>query len=196
MRPIPIVFHLGPLQIHTYGIGLAITFVFAGWYLQKRFRDAGEPWEWVGAGVVWIVLAALVGARVVHVVANWSFYAHRPGEIALVWHGGLSSFGGLLFGVPVGLLLVHRHVPEMSVARALDLAAPVLAAGWAVGRLLGPQLMIAGGGRRTDAWYGMAYAGSVGRRVRSRCSRRSSLSRSSSSWSSPSAPSAAALTAC
>ena len=48
---------------------------------------------------------------------------------------------------------------------ALDLVAPVLAIAWAVGRLLGPQLMYQGGGYATRAWYGMAYAGQAGKRV-------------------------------
>ncbi|MGH2719258.1 MAG: prolipoprotein diacylglyceryl transferase family protein, partial [Actinomycetota bacterium] len=30
---------------------------------------------------------------------------------------------------------------------------------------LGPQLMVSGGGRETTAWYGMAYAGQIGKRV-------------------------------
>ncbi len=165
MRPIPIVFHIGPLQIHTYGIGLAITFVFSARYLGRRFRDAGYPWRWVADASFWIIVAALVGARIVDVISQWSFYSARPGEIVAVWHGGLSSFGGLLFGVPTGLVLMRKRCPEVRAARGLDLAAPVLAAGWGLGRLLGPQLMIAGGGRVTTAWYGMYYAGSTGRRV-------------------------------
>jgi phosphatidylglycerol:prolipoprotein diacylglycerol transferase len=165
VRPIPIVFHLGPLQIHTYGIGLAITFIFATWYLARRFRHAGYPSRWVADAAFWIIGAAMVGARVVHVASKWSFYGSHPGQIPAIWNGGLSSFGGLLFGVPTGLVLLRRACPQVSVARGLDLVAPVLAASWAVGRLLGPQLMIAGGGRSTTAWYGMYYAGSVGRRV-------------------------------
>lgn len=156
MRPIPIVFHIGPLQIHTYGIGLAVTFVFAGWYLARRFRHAGHPWRWVADASFWVVGAAIVGARVVHVISEWSFYAAHPGQIVAIWNGGLSSFGGLLFGVPTGLVLLRRRCPGVSVVRGLDLAAPVLAASWVLGRLLGPQLMVAGGGRRTTAWYGMS----------------------------------------
>ncbi|HUL85418.1 MAG TPA: prolipoprotein diacylglyceryl transferase family protein [Actinomycetota bacterium] len=165
MRPIPIVFHLGPLPIHTYGIGLALTFVFGTWYLTKRFRDAGEPSEWLGNSAVWIIVGAILGARVVQVISDLPFYLSSPSEIIAIWHGGLSSFGGLLFAVPLGLCLARRHCPEVPASLALDLAAPVLAAGWALGRLLGPQLMIAGGGRATEAWYGMEYWGSVGRRV-------------------------------
>jgi phosphatidylglycerol:prolipoprotein diacylglycerol transferase len=165
MRPIPIVFHIGPVQIHTYGIGLAITFVFATWYLSRRFRRAGYPWRWIADASLVIIGAAILGARVVHIVSHWSFYAADPFEIVAVWHGGLSSFGGLLFGVPTGLVLMRRRCPDVSIPRGLDLAAPVLAAGWGIGRLLGPQLMTGGGGRVTTAWYGMSYAGSAGRRV-------------------------------
>jgi prolipoprotein diacylglyceryltransferase len=38
-------------------------------------------------------------------------------------------------------------------------------AAWGVGRLLGPQLMVAGGGRQTTAWWGLRYAGEAGKRV-------------------------------
>ena len=50
-------------------------------------------------------------------------------------------------------------------AAAIDMVAPVLMAAWAMGRLLGPQLMVAGGGHQTSQWFGMYYAGQVGPRV-------------------------------
>ena len=49
--------------------------------------------------------------------------------------------------------------------KALDIVAPVLMAAWGVGRLLGPQLMVAGGGHPTSQWFGMYYAGEVGKRL-------------------------------
>ncbi|MBO0893864.1 MAG: hypothetical protein J2O39_05775, partial [Acidimicrobiales bacterium] len=36
---------------------------------------------------------------------------------------------------------------------------------WALGRLLGPQVMIAGGGHPTRSWIGLEYAGQVGKRL-------------------------------
>ena len=165
MRPIPIEFHIGPLTIHTYGIGLAITFLFSIWYMARRFREAGQPYDWLYRDGMKIVAIALVGSRVVHVLANIHYYAAYPIQIPLVWHGGLSSFGGLLFGVPAGIHYMRRSCPDLGALRALDIAAPVLMAGWAVGRLLGPQLMIRGGGHPTDAWYGLAYAGEAGKRI-------------------------------
>ena len=165
MKPIPVVFHLGPLQVHTYGIGLALTFWFAFTYFERRLRKNGYPTEWFVPVFLWIVLAAVVGARVLHVVSNLGYYGHHVVEVLAIWHGGLSSFGGLLFAVPTGIWLTRRRCPELPIGRALDLIAPVLMASWSLGRLLGPQLMVAGGGHPTHQWFGMYYSGQVGRRL-------------------------------
>ena len=128
-------------------------------------RDHGYPTAWLGKAFVWIIIASIVGARAAHVVSNWGYYSKHAGDMLAVWHGGLSSYGGLALGVPAGLICAHRWCRELRLTVALDLVAPVLAIAWAVGRLLGPQLMVAGGGPRTTAWYGMAYAGQAGKRI-------------------------------
>ncbi|HEY6427422.1 MAG TPA: prolipoprotein diacylglyceryl transferase family protein [Acidimicrobiales bacterium] len=165
MRPIPVQFHIGPLQVHTYGIGLALTFWFGFVYFERRLRKNGYPTDWLVGVFLWIVVAAVVGARALHVLSNLTYYSHNPGEILVIWHGGLSSFGGLLFAVPTGIYLTRRRCPELPLGRALDLAVPVLLACWAIGRLLGPQLMVAGGGHPTHQWFGMYYAGQTGKRL-------------------------------
>jgi len=159
MKPIPVSFHIGPLVVHTYGIGLAVTFWFAYRYFERRLRTNGYPSQWLTGVFLWIVVASIVGARLLHVLSNLSTYTAQPGEILQVWHGGLSSFGGLLFGVPTGVLLARRRCPKLPTMRALDIVSPVLMAAWGMGRLLGPQLMVNGGGHPTHAWFGMYYAG-------------------------------------
>lgn len=165
MKPIPVDFHIGPLLVHTYGIGLAVTFWFAYSYFLRRLRSRSLPTEWLSKGFLWIVLAAIVGARLVHVVANISYYSSAPSQIPLIWHGGLSSFGGLAGGMIAGLIVLRRSTTPLRAAVAFDVLTPVLSAAWAMGRLLGPQLMYAGGGRPTSAWYGLQYAGESGYRI-------------------------------
>jgi len=165
MKPIPVSFHIGPLLVHTYGIGLAVTFWFAYRYFERRLRDRGYRVDWLVGVFIWVVVAAIVGARVMHVLANLSFYTANPGQILQVWHGGLSSFGGLLGAVPTGILLTKRRCPELPIWKALDIVTPVLVAAWGVGRLLGPQLMVAGGGHPTHQWFGMYYADQIGKRL-------------------------------
>ena len=165
MKPVPVAFHIGPLVVHTYGIGLAITFWFAYRYFERRLRARGYPTDWVLSLFIWATIAAIVGARAMHVLANLSYYQSDPVQVFAVWHGGLSSWGGLVLAVPTGLIVSRRRCPQLRLGAALDLVAPVLAAAWAMGRLLGPQLMVAGGGHPTHQWFGMYYAGQVGRRL-------------------------------
>ncbi len=165
MTPIPVAFHIWFLEVHTYGIGLALTFWFGLRYTERRLRKAGYPWQWVTGMFLWVVVAAIFGARALHVLSNPSTYVHHPGQIFAIWQGGLSSFGGLLFAVPVAIVISRRRCPELSTMRFADLMAPVLMACWGIGRLLGPQLMYAGGGHPTNQWFGMYYAGQAGKRI-------------------------------
>ena len=116
----------------------------------------GYPTDWLvepRASGSWS--RALFGARLFHVLTNLSAL-HRPARSRSfeVWHGGLASFGGLLFAVPTALWVAHRRCPELGVLEGLDIAVPALAPGWAIGRLLGPQLMVAGGGHPTTRGSG------------------------------------------
>lgn len=165
MRPIPVAFHIWFVEVHTYGIGLAVTFWFGLRYTERRMRRAGYPWQWVTGMFLWVIVAAIVGARAMHVIANLGYYSHAPGQVFAIWQGGLSSFGGLLLAVPVGIVISRKRLPQVSTMRMLDLMAPVLMASWALGRILGPQLMRAGGGHPTSAWFGMYYADQVGKRL-------------------------------
>ncbi len=165
MRPIPVAFHIWFLEVHTYGIGLAITFWFGLRYLERRLRRSGYPWQWVTGMFLWVIVAAIVGARAMHVIANFGYYSNHPGQIVAIWQGGLSSFGGLIAAIPVGIISARRRCPQIPIGRLADLVAPVLIASWSLGRLLGPQLMRAGGGHPTHQWFGMYYADQVGKRL-------------------------------
>ena len=165
MRPIPVAFHIWFLEVHTYGIGLALTFWFGLRYTERRLRDRGYRWEWVTRMFVWVIVSAIVGARAMQVLSHLSFYTAHPAQIIAIWQGGLSSFGGLILAVPVAIVIQRKHCPELPTLRFADLMAPVLMACWGMGRLLGPQLMVSGGGARCNAWYCMSYAGEAGRRV-------------------------------
>ncbi len=165
MKPIPTSFHLGPLQIHTYGIGLALTFWFAYVYFEHRLAKRGYATDWLSSLFVWVIVSAIVGARAMHVISNLGFYSSHVSQVFAVWQGGLSSFGGLLLAVPVAIVITRRRCPELGILHALDIVMPVLLAAWAVGRLLGPQMMVGGGGHPTNQWFGMYYDGQEGKRL-------------------------------
>ena len=90
-------------------VGWALAFVFLGAAIvlfpdgRLPSRHWRWPWRiylaisalWAGGGVV-VILAAVVGARALHVLTNLGFYSHNLGDVFAIWHGGLSSFGPLI----------------------------------------------------------------------------------------------------
>ena len=165
MTAFPTSFHVGPLTFHVYGFGLAIAAYVTFLYSRRRLERTGFNVRPYGAFAGALIVAALIGARVAHIATNWGYYAGHPGRWIAVWHGGLASFGGIAAALPVALVLRRRWWPGTSLARFADAVVPALVAGWALGRLLGPQFMVQGGGHLTHQWFGMHYVGQVGKRV-------------------------------
>jgi phosphatidylglycerol---prolipoprotein diacylglyceryl transferase len=161
----PTVFHVGPLIFHTYGFGLAIAAYVAYLYARRRLTRAGFDVRPFAKYTVWLLISGLVGARLANIATNWSYYDGHPGRWIAVWQGGLASFGGIALALVVGLILQRRWWPGTRLAAFTDALVPALIAGWAIGRFLGPQFMVDGGGHLTHQWFGLHYHGQAGKRV-------------------------------
>lgn len=165
MSSVPTSFHVGPLVFHLYGFGLAIAayvgFLYARRRLQRKVFDVTPFTRYAVA----LVVSGLVGARLAHIATNWGYYSGHPVRWLELWQGGLASFGGLALAIPVGLYLQRRWWPGTSLARFSDALVPALIAAWALGRVLGPQFMVNGGGHLTHQWFGISYHGQSGKRV-------------------------------
>ena len=165
MSGVPTSFHLGSLDFHTYGFGLAIAAYICYLYSRRRLARAGFGLERFFSYALALVVSVLIGARLANIATNWSYYSGHPGRWIAVWQGGLASFGGIALALPLGIFLQRRWWPGSSFARFADALIPALVAGWALGRVLGPQFMVDGGGHLTHQWFGIHYAGQVGKRV-------------------------------
>ncbi len=165
MSGVPTSFHLGPLIFHTYGFGLAIAVYTAYLYARRRLIRAGVSVDPFARLTIWLLLSGLAGARLANIATNWHYYRGHPGRWLAIWQGGLASFGGIAAALVVGLILQRRWWPGTPLAQFTDALVPALIAGWALGRVLGPQFMVSGGGHLTHQWFGLHYAGQAGKRV-------------------------------
>jgi len=130
--PGAIAFQLGPIVIRWYGILMATAIVVGLWLGHRRARREGLPDDDIISVGQWAILAGLVGARLYEVVFNWDYYGRYPSKIIAVWEGGLAMHGGLIVGPLVGIWLAHRwNVP---ILRGIDIAAPSMVLGQAIGR--------------------------------------------------------------
>ena len=89
-----------------------MTFWFRFVFFERRLKRNGYRTDCLVPVFLWIILAAVVGARVLHVLTNTELLLATPRRILAVWQGGLSSFGGLLFAVPTGVILTRRRCPS------------------------------------------------------------------------------------
>src|SRR5207249_3641913 len=70
--------------------------------------------------------------RAYEVIFNWDYYGQYPAKIIAVWEGGLAIHGGLIAGVIVGVGLAARW--RVPILKSLDVAAPSIVLGQAIGR--------------------------------------------------------------
>lgn len=124
--------HLGPLTVQTFGIMFALGFLGAGALLAKRLQGLGEPVDWAYEVIFAAIFGGLVGARAYYVVQHWSeVQDDLLGNIfsgsGLVWYGG--AIGGAI------AVLAWAYLRRYPLLALLDLCAPGLALGYAIGRV-------------------------------------------------------------
>jgi phosphatidylglycerol:prolipoprotein diacylglycerol transferase len=130
--PGAIAFELGPLTVRWYGILMAVAILVGFWLAAREARRVGlSPEKMLSAGQ-WGVIAGLVGARIYEVIFNWDYYGRNLAKIPAVWEGGLAIHGGLIAGIIVGLMMARRE--GLPILPSLDVAAPSIALGQAIGR--------------------------------------------------------------
>jgi phosphatidylglycerol:prolipoprotein diacylglycerol transferase len=130
--PGPIALQVGPLTLRWYGILMATAMALGLWL---AYRDAQrrhlDPESLLKAAEL-ALLGGLVGARLYYVLFNLDYYLQYPAKIVAVWEGGLAIHGGVIGGILVGGGYAMRR--GLPVAKYLDIAAPSLALGQAIGR--------------------------------------------------------------
>ncbi len=140
--------HLGPLTLQTFGLMFALAFLAAGALIAKRLKEIGKPADWAYEMAFAALIGGIVGSRVYFVIQNYdSVKDDLLGNLfsgsGLVWYGG--AIGGAL-----AVLIWARYRDFLGLA-LLDLAAPALALGYAIGRC-GCQL--SGDGDYGKPWNG------------------------------------------
>jgi phosphatidylglycerol:prolipoprotein diacylglycerol transferase len=130
--PGAIAFQIGPIVIRWYGILMATAILAGLWLAHRQARREGLAVDDLLSAAQWAILAGLAGARLYEVAFNWDYYGEYPAKIIAVWEGGLAIHGGLIAGPLVGVWLARRW--GLPVLRSLDVAAPPIALGQAIGR--------------------------------------------------------------
>jgi phosphatidylglycerol---prolipoprotein diacylglyceryl transferase len=128
----PILFKIANWPVYSYGVLLALAYLAGLQLAVMRARRAGLDGARVMDLGIYLIIAALVGAKLMLIAVDFNYFRTQPRElISLVRAGGV-FYGGLLAAFGVALVLLRRY--SLPVWTTGDAIAPGIALGHIIGR--------------------------------------------------------------
>ena len=133
---------IGFLIIRYYGIVLMLGAVMGGVLAASEAKRRGYDPEIVWDLLIWLIIGGVLGARLWHILTpspsaiaagkTTVFYLTHPLDALAIWNGGLGIEGSIAGGIIALLLFTNRN--KLNSLEWLDIGAPSLALGQAIGR--------------------------------------------------------------
>src|SRR5918995_5161847 len=151
----PVLFRIGEFPINTYGVFLAIAFLCAILITVRLARRDGLPAEKIYDLSLWMLLASLIGSKILMLFTEPEYRDNPLQLISLDFlRSGGVFYGGLLGAVIASYLLMKRY--QLPWWKTADAFAP----GIAIGNFFGRQGCFAAGccwGKPTDLPWGVKF---------------------------------------
>jgi len=151
----PEIFRIGSFPINTYGVFLAISFLCAIWVSVKLAARDGLPYEKIYDLSLWMLLAGLVGSKILMLFTEPEYRANPLQLVSLDFlRSGGVWYGGLLGAVLTSYFLMKRY--RLPWWKTADAFAP----GIAIGNFFGRQGCFAAGccwGKPTSLPWGVKF---------------------------------------
>ncbi|HMD33386.1 MAG TPA: prolipoprotein diacylglyceryl transferase [Vicinamibacterales bacterium] len=128
----PRLFELGPITVYTYGVLLAAAYLFGLQLAMRRAKARGLDHNRVLDLGIFIIISALIGAKLLLLVTDWRTFRADPKELLTLARSGGVFYGGLILAVSVALWYIRRN--GLPLWTTCDVFAPGIALGHVVGR--------------------------------------------------------------
>ena len=135
----PILFELGGWPVYSYGVLLAAAYLVALQLAVVRARRRGLDGTRVMDLGIYLIIAALVGAKLMLVVVDFNYFRTQPRELLSLVRAGGVFYGGLIAALVTAIVLARRY--QLRIWTTADLFAP----GIALGHVVGPSRLPDGG---------------------------------------------------
>ncbi len=120
---------IGPIILYVWGAFLALAFLYALFFILKKAKNQGIDTEIIISSFSWLIIGAIIGARLGHVLQLSNYYLSKPIEILKIWQGGMCFHGGL-FGLLIAAIIYAKFAKIgsrlfLQIADLAVLAAPI-----------------------------------------------------------------------
>jgi len=124
---------LGHITVYTYGVLLAAAYLLGLQLARVRARQRGLDQNRVLDLGIYIIISALVGAKLLLLVTDYKTFSADPRELLTLARSGGVFYGGLILAVAVALWYIRRI--GLPLWTTCDVFAPGIALGHVIGRL-------------------------------------------------------------
>ena len=164
----PVAFHLGPVQVHWYGLMYLVGFFAAALLGEYRRRKGRLPVtrdalsDLFFYGMMGVIVGGRIGYMLFYYAGGLRWIWTDPLALFRVWDGGMSFHGGLLGVLAAGLWWSRKH--KLHFMDTVDFVAPLVPIGLGLGRL-GNYINGELWGKPTSLPWGMIFPNSHGEDV-------------------------------
>ncbi len=128
----PILFHIGPLNVYSFGLMMGIGFLVANYVLVKEFTRKGLNPNVANELTIIAVIFGIIGSKALSLIEDWGGFLNDPIGMAFS-PGGLTWYGGfVLAGLAIWWDIRRKKYKFLKVA---DAFAPALIFGYGVARI-------------------------------------------------------------
>ena len=130
--PGPILWEVGPISVRWYGFLIAMAVLLGVTLSQYLAQKRAINPDLIADLAIWLVVGAIPAARLYYVLFQWQEYAQNPADIIAIWKGGIAIHGAIIGGLLAAL--IFARINRVSLWQLLDLVAPSVILGQAIGR--------------------------------------------------------------
>src|SRR5580698_6298301 len=118
----PLLFKLGFLKLHTYGLMIVIGFLVGLSLVRAQAKKEGIDQDKIIDVSFWGLAFGLLGGRIVYILTRLDYFGDHPLEIFYFWEGGLVFYGGFLGGIFAFWFFCRRY--KLPLLKTIDMAVP------------------------------------------------------------------------
>ena len=128
----PILISIGSIEIRWYSVLILTAFILGYFLIISRCKKEKIDLRLISDLCYYLIIVAILGARLYYCVFNLDYYLIDPISIFKVWEGGLAIHGGVISGIV--FCYFYSKKKKLDMMKILDIIAPALVLGQAIGR--------------------------------------------------------------
>jgi len=128
----PILLDLGFIEIRWYSVLILAAFIIGYLLVSNRCKKEAISSVFVTDLCFYLIIFCILGARIYYCLFNLDYYSKNLLDIFKIWEGGLAIHGGIIAGILT--IYLYTRKKEIPILKLLDIFAPALVLGQAIGR--------------------------------------------------------------